>query len=141
MMRTRGQGGFTLIEAIIAIVVMSIAVPGMFWAIRDAQRERVDPVQVSRARWLASEKLEDIIADRNSGTRGWSYVVGGNYPAEGSVAGFAGFSRSVSIVETGASLSGAGTGYKTVTVTVGFVDGKGASRTLSLATVVTDYTP
>lgn len=136
-----GHRGFTLIEAIIAIVILTIAVPSMFWSIREAQRKRVDPVMVSRARWLASERLEDIIADRHSTTRGWSYVVNANYAAESPVSGFAGFTRSVSIAETGASLSGGGTGYKTVTVTVGFIDGKGAARTLALAAVVTDYTP
>ena len=108
---------------------------------RLARGQRADPVQVSRARWLATEKLEDIIADRHSGTRGWGYVAASNYPAEPSISGFAGFSRSVSINETDATLSTAGLGYKTVTVSVGFVDGKGASRSYSLATVVTDYSP
>ena len=46
------------------------------------------------------------------------YVVAANYAAESSVAGFPGFPRSVAITETGASLSGSGTGYKAVVVTV-----------------------
>jgi prepilin-type N-terminal cleavage/methylation domain-containing protein len=134
--------GFTLIEAITAIVVLAVAVPAMFWGIRDAQMRRVDPIQASKARWLAAERLEDIIADRHSSARGYSYVVAANYPTESAVAGFSGFSRSVTITEGGASLvAGSGTGYKTVTVSVTFRDGRNTSRTLALATVVTDYAP
>lgn len=129
----------TLIEAIAAIVVIAVAVPPVLLAVRESAVRRVDPVQFSRARWLASEKLEDIIADRHSATRGYTYVVTANYPAEGSVTGFTGFARSVTIAETDATLSAAGTGYKTVTVTVTWTDRRGQARSLALATVVTDY--
>lgn len=132
---------FSLIDLIAAILVIAIAFPPLFLAITDAERNRVDPIQLSRARWLATEKIEDVIADRHSSTRGYSYVVGGNYSSESAVAGFPGFSRSVSVSETGSSLSGSGTGYKTVIVTVQFTGAGGSVRSLSLATVLTDYTP
>ncbi len=141
MKSAAGHRGFTLIEAIIAIVILSVAMPSMLWAIRDAQTQRAAPVLLARARWLASEKLEDIIADRHSTTRGYAYVVNASYPAEGSVPGFQGFSRSVQVTETDASLKNTGTGYKLVTVHVAWLDGKGVSRALDLSTVVTDYTP
>lgn len=124
-----------------AIVIASIALPPMLWAVRNAHLRRADPVMFERARWLAAEKLEDIIADRHSATRGYGYVVSANYPAEGVVSGFTGFSRSVAITETGASLSGAGTGYKTVAVTVSYAGSGGVSRDFALTTVLTDYTP
>ncbi|MBY0312653.1 MAG: prepilin-type N-terminal cleavage/methylation domain-containing protein [Phycisphaerales bacterium] len=134
--------GLTLIEAIAAIVILSVAIPSMLWALRDAARRRVDPVLVNRARWLAGERLEDIIADRHSPTRGYAYVVNANYAAENPVSGFTGMQRTVSIVETGPPPSfAAGTGFKTVTVSVTFTGSNAVSRTLSLATVVTDYTP
>lgn len=140
MARRRVGPGFTLIEVMIAIVVMAIAVPPMLWALRQANVQRVDPMNLSRARWLACEKLEDIRADSNSTTRGYSYLVNSNYAAESPISGFGGFTRTVSISESGANLlSGSGTGYKSVVVTVGFVDGKGASRTLSVSTVVTQF--
>lgn len=141
MKNSAAHRGFTLIEAIIAIVILSVAMPSMLWAIRDAQTQRASPVLLARARWLASEKLEDIIADRHSTTRGYTYVKGTNYPAEATVAGFPGFSRSVQVTETDASLKNAGTGYKLVTVHVAWKDGKGISRAIDLSTVVTDYTP
>ncbi len=133
--------GFSLVDTIVAIVVLALVVPGTVVAISDASVQRASGIAFSRARWLATEKIEDIIADRASGTRGYTYVVAANYGAESSVTGFAGFTRSVSITETGASLSGAGTGYKTVTVTVAWTDPRRGARTLALSTVVTDYTP
>jgi prepilin-type N-terminal cleavage/methylation domain-containing protein len=139
--RGHDAGGFTLIETIAAIVVLAIAMPPMLWAIRDAHVQRVDPVLISRARWLATEQLEDVIADRHSATRGWEYLVEGNYPDEASVSGFANFSRSVSFVETGADLASPGTGYMKATVSVTFTDGSGDERTVSVSTVLTEYAP
>lgn len=124
-----------------AIVVLSIAVPGIMIAISNAHRTRTDPIFVARARWLAAERLEQVIADRHAPTRLYAYVVNANYPAEASISGFPGFSRSTSVSETAANLVSAGTGYKTVTVTVTFTDGRARSRSLSLSTVITDYTP
>jgi prepilin-type N-terminal cleavage/methylation domain-containing protein len=136
----KGRRAFTLIEAITAVVILSIAMPAMLWSIRDSVRRRADPVFLSRARWLAAEKLEDCIADSHSPTRGYSYLVSGNYAAETPVTGFTGFNRSVAIVETAPKFI-AGTGWKTVTVTVSYTDGRGVARSLALSTVLTSYTP
>ncbi|MBX3406405.1 MAG: type II secretion system protein [Phycisphaeraceae bacterium] len=129
---------FSLIEAIIAIVILSVAIPAMFWAVRDAAERRVEPVMLNRARWLAAEKIEDVLADRANSGRGYGYVVAENYPEESPVAGFAGFSRQVTIVERGPDLVGPGTGYKVVTVRVNYSGARGAARTFELAAVVTD---
>lgn len=133
--------GFTLIEAIVSIVILSTAVPAMLWAVSQAQRDRIGPVKASQARWLATEKLEDIIADRHSTTRGYSYLVNNNYAAESSITGYPGFTRSVAISETGADLASAGTGFKRATVTVTWTNSTGASKSLAIATIITDYTP
>jgi hypothetical protein len=130
---------FTLIEAVAAIVVLTIAIPPMLWSLRQAHTQRVSPAMASTARWLATEKLEDVIADRHSTTRGYGYVTASNYPTEGSVSGFAGYSRGVSISETGPDLSSAGSGYKRITVSVSYTDATDTARTLSIATIVTDY--
>ena len=137
---TISHRGFTLIEAITALVILSLAMPTMLWAIRDSIRRRADPILLSRARWLASEKLEDIIADAHSPARGYSYIASGNYSAESPVTGFTGMNRSVSIAETAPKFV-AGTGWKTCTVTVTYTDGQNVSRSLQLSTVVTSYTP
>ncbi len=135
------HAGFTLIEAIIAMVILSIAVPSMLIAVRAAHEKRFRPVLASRARWLAAEKLEDVIADRHSTTRGFAYLTSSHYAAEQSIAGYPGFTRSVAFVQTGSDLVTAGAGYITVTVTVSWTDTGAASRSLALSTVLTDYTP
>jgi type II secretory pathway pseudopilin PulG len=138
--KIRHRRAFSLLEGIAAIVILAVALPTMMWAIRDSVRRRADPIFFSRARWLAVEKLEDIIADANSTSRGYSYVVNANYAAETPVAGFTGVNRSVSVSETAPNYV-AGTGWKTATVTVTYTDGQGTSRSIQLATVVTSYTP
>ena len=135
----RHRRGFTLIESIGALVILTVAIPPMLWSIRQAHIQRVNPMKASKARWLATEKLEDIIADSNSTTRGWTYVASGNYATENPVSGYVGFTRTVAISETAADLVTAGTGYKRITVTVNWTDASGTSRSTSVATIPTDY--
>lgn len=135
----RQRRGFTLIEAIAAIVMLAIIVPPTMYALREGHKQRANPVLASRARWLATEKLEDVIADRHSATRGYAYLVASNYPSESSITGFPGFTRSVSFTETTVNLSTAGTGYMRVTVTVGWTDAGSTARSLAISTVLTDY--
>lgn len=129
--------GFSLIEAIAAIVILGVAMPSMLAAIASAHRARVTPVMASQARWLAIERMEDVIADRASPERGWEYVVAGNYPLETEVPGAVAFTRSVRIIETGADLTTPGEGYKSVNVTVSWTH---ESKTLSVSfdTVLTE---
>lgn len=137
----RPRTGFTLIEAIVALVILATAMPAMLWAIQGAQLTRNTPVMVNRARWLAQETLESIIADRHAPLLGYAQVIGSAYPPEAQVPGFPQFSRSVTITETGPQFAVGGTGLKTVTVRVGWTDTRGQSREIRLATVLTDYTP
>ena len=141
-MTTARRTGFTLIETVAAIVILAVAVPPMLWAITEAQRQRINPMLVSRARWLAVEKLEDVIADRHSTTRGYTYLITANYPDEDPVPGYAGFTRTVSFVEAKADLATTAPpplGYMTVTVKISWNDA--AAKALNISTVLTDYTP
>lgn len=138
-MARRTNHAFTIVEAVTAVAVAALMVPPTMWALRQAHLGRVAPVQASRAGWLAAEKLEDVIADRHSTTRGWAFVATPSYPAENPVAGNGAFSRSVTVQEFGADLTGPGTGYKVVTVRVSWTDAGGTPRELAVATVLTDY--
>lgn len=132
---------FTLIEAIAAIVLLAVAVPPMMWAVRESHISRVNPVLASRARWLAVTRLEGVIADRYSVTRGYDWLIAGNYPAEPTISDSPGFSRSVQFSETTADLATAGNGYMNVVVSVAWTDATGQTRTLDVATVLTEFTP
>ena len=141
-MSTARTHGFTLIETIAAVVILALAIPPMLWAVREAHIQRVNPMLASKARWLATEKLEDIIADRHSTTRGWAYVeVPANYPAEPTITGYPGFSRTVTLTQTLADLSTPGDGYMTIEVQMQWTDATATVRTWSVSTVVTEYTP
>ena len=148
LMTTRPRPGFTLIETIAAITILAVAIPPMLWAVREAQVQRVNPMLASKARWLATEKLEDVIADRHStGARGWGYMVPASpYATEnkGDIAGYEQFSRTVTIsAETLADLvtASAGGGYITVTVTVEWDNATGDAMSLGISTVLTNYSP
>ncbi len=65
----------------------------------------------------------------------------GNYPDETPITGFPAYNRTVTFNETEADLVTAGTGYMNVTVTVSWTDADGNSQSLSISTVLTDYTP
>lgn len=135
----RAARGVSLIETVAAMVVLAVAAPACLWAVRDATVQRAGSALALRARCLAVEKIEDVVADRHSGTRGYGWVTNANYPAETAIADMPGFARSVEVVETGPQLSGAGTGYKVVTVTVSWVDPQRGATSMNLRTVVTDY--
>lgn len=134
----RRRRAFTLVEAIVAIVILGIALPPMLLALAQAHRDRISPAMASQARWIAIEKLEDVLADRSSPTRGWDFVDATNYPDESSVPGSPGYSRRVGIVETGPDLQTSGTGYKTVTVTVEWTHTDGQTHSVVFATVATE---
>jgi type II secretory pathway pseudopilin PulG len=135
MLRRRA---FTLIEAITAILILGISMPAMLMALTNAHRSRVTPIRASQARWLAMEKLEDVIADRASPTRGWEYIIASNFASEATVPGVAGYARAVSITETGSDLVTPGEGYKTIEVTVSWVHEESTSLSVTLATVLTE---
>lgn len=130
---------FSLIDTLAAIVLISVAAPLMLVAIGQSTLRRATATQAVTARWLLSEKLESITADRHSTTRGYTWLVNANYPAEAPVAGYPNFTRNTTITETTADLTTPGTGYKTVTVTVTWNDPTAGTRTSTLSTVVTDY--
>ncbi len=146
MARAR-PSGFTLIETVAAIVILAVAVPPMLWAVAQAQHKRANPMLASKARWMAVEKLEDLIADRHSesGNRGWDYLIAANYADEnpGDISSYPQFGRTETFLETQADLStpDASGGYMTVTVTVTWTNSEGDSQSLSITTMLTEYVP
>ncbi len=65
--------GFTLIEAVVAMVVLAIAVPMGLAMMRDAAIVRVSSTQTSKAFWLANAVVEQVQADLDSSTTGLGF--------------------------------------------------------------------
>src|SRR3990172_8608857 len=93
-----GTGGFSLIEIIITLVVLSIAAVGVLSVFSATSRGSADPLLLSQAVELAQERMDTIIGDRNNSARGFAWIVPGNYGAETPVPGFANFNRNMNII-------------------------------------------
>lgn len=137
--------GFSLIETIITLVVLSIAAVGVLSVFSATSRGSADPLILSQATQLAQEKMDVIIGDREDPGRGFAWVVPANYPAESPVAGFPDFNRNVTIfcvnaADLNASVGAPGAGgcasrYTHVAVTVAHA----VEGTVTVDTAVTNY--
>ena len=137
------QDGFTLIEIIITLAVLSIAVVGLLSVFATAITGSGNPVVLNQAIALAQEKMDTITGDRMNSARGFAYIIPGNYPADIPVTGF---NRSVTIIcvdpgalnaDNGVSpgASGCASGYTHVQVTVAHA----AIGSVSIDGLVTNY--
>lgn len=141
---TRDEGlgrmaGFTLIETIITLVVLSIAAMGVLSVFTTGMKGSANPLIINQAISLAQEKMDEAIALRKSG--GFNAVVpdaGGAFPAP-----YAAFSWARAVVcvtaldvnnDSGAPLPCA-SGYARVTVTVTHA----LIGNVALDTLVTNY--
>lgn len=136
--RTPAEDGFTLIETIIAIVILTIAAPPLLMALSATHSERAVTARSIEASWLAADQLERVIRDRHSPTRGYGYLVEANYPDLSALPEAPAFSRAVTITETAPDLTSAGAGAKTVTVSIAWTDPMTGARSFALSTVLTD---
>lgn len=88
--------GFSLIELLIVIVIFGVASVGLMTLFGSGVQKSADPLLQNQALQLAQEKLDIISGDRMNPARGFAYITSANYPAESPVAGFTGYSRTVS---------------------------------------------
>lgn len=126
----KNHNGFSLIETIIVIVIISIAAIGVLSVFITGMKGAADPLITIQVIELAQEKMDIVIGDRQNTARGYSYATTpANYPAESPISGFANFNRSIAIAcVTTADFNAAGsapapscvgvTNYARVTVTV-----------------------
>jgi Tfp pilus assembly protein PilV len=111
----RPEAGFTLIEIVLIIVIAAIAVLPLSMLFANSSIRSSDARNATTAAQLAQAKMEEITADKNSPSRGFSYLVAGNYPAENPVPAFAGYNRSVTFASDSTY---DGVTFRTVSVTV-----------------------
>jgi type II secretory pathway pseudopilin PulG len=133
----RKDGGFTLIETVLIIVVLGIASYGVLTVFISGLSKSAAPVLGVQGIELAKEKLEMIMADKHYGEKGYGYLIPANYPAEAPVSGFSDFNRSVTFLEVGGAdlkTLSPGSGFMRVSVTVSWV-----GDSVTLETVTADY--
>jgi type II secretory pathway pseudopilin PulG len=81
---TRNQGGFSLIEAIIVIVLLGAGMATILSMLAGGSREVGLNSSTQIAARYVQERIEQIIADRRNTAQGYGYariVIGPNYPA------------------------------------------------------------
>ena len=139
--------GFTLIEVILAVVILAIAIPSMISAVSFMTARQVNTIGTTTAADLAQERMEEILGDRMNALRGFIYIANANYTPESTtptaVAGFPSYNRSVNIIcVTAANLNtsvACTTAYKRIQVTVSAVGVGPSVPDAVLYTVVTDH--
>ncbi len=155
--RADAQRGVTIIEAVVAILVLAIAVPIATAMLTRATTARVDAADATRGVQLASTVMEQLLADVASpdAALGMAALEAPEAYVDGlrdRLAGVTSFADPHGIawdVQIGplVDAAGASTGdprrdlYRSVTVTAAWTGADGAPRTLSLAAVVGDATP
>jgi prepilin-type N-terminal cleavage/methylation domain-containing protein len=118
-----GEDGFSLIEIIITLMVLSIAAVGVLSVFTAGMKGSADPALLSQAVQLAQEKMDSIIGDRRNPARGFNFIIPANYPPDVPLTGF---NRNVTIFCVNAGTLNndnlapppCASGYTHVTVTV-----------------------
>jgi prepilin-type N-terminal cleavage/methylation domain-containing protein len=120
--------GVTIIEVVMAIVILSIALPPMVASFADASRQSIRPSNSTVASFLAIDRMEEVVARRYQGTDGYAALTVPSmsaFPAETVVSGFPLFARTtvieyvtINFASGAIAASGSDKGYKRVRVTV-----------------------
>jgi len=118
VLRTPNSKGFTLIETIITLVVLSIAIVGVLSVFTTGMKGSANPLIISQATQFAQGEMDQVFGEK-AGAGGFGSIVSG-----GCVVTLPGFncSRTVCYVSTAdlnsTAACGVVTNYKHVTVTV-----------------------
>lgn len=141
--------GFTLIECILAIAILGIGLVGVMYAFQGAANSSLIADQTVIATNIARDTLEQIIAKRDAD--GYSSTLTAintsNSYDENPVSGFSNFVLNSTALEVDPDDddstddfldASAGSGYARVTANVSW---DGGNYSISLATLIADYTP
>jgi len=142
--------GFTLIEVILTIIIISIAVLTLVSSISFTTSRGLNAEVMSTAQQLAQERMEELIARKRASGYGFSPDLDIGTTIVTLTGAFASYTRTVEICNVDAALGGPdcaapdnGSGYKRITVEVNYTQGLPNLPTddlVRLITVVTNVT-
>jgi type II secretion system protein I len=78
-MKKSSQAGFTLLEVLVAALIMGIAIAGVLSAMSAASRNAARLAQYDRAALLAQQKMDELLVDQNLPRRN---LLSGSWPPE-----------------------------------------------------------
>jgi prepilin-type N-terminal cleavage/methylation domain-containing protein len=125
-----GERGFSLIEIIVTLVVLSIAVIGVLSVFTTGTSRSADPLILNQAAALAQEKMDEAIALRKSGGFAAVGAAGGAFPAPFDAYNWA------RVVDCDPTFVPCPAQYQRVTITVSWNAG---AESVSLVTLIADY--
>ncbi len=116
---SRESNGFTLIETVITLVVLSIAAVGVLSVFIFGMRGSANPVILDQATQLAQGELEQVVGEKIAGGFA-SIATGAGLPCVSTMPAGFGCNRNISYVNPGNlnTQVGGPTNYKHVTVTI-----------------------
>jgi prepilin-type N-terminal cleavage/methylation domain-containing protein len=129
----RSQNGFTLVEAILTMVVISFGLLGTMTMFKQTIVDNEGANLTIKTRQLAREKVDEILFDKQS--LGWGQIIEANYPAEAIGA----FSRATQITEVDPLdlvTAMPNTGYRRIAVSV-----TGLGQQADITTLATEWGP
>ncbi len=141
MTRRARKRGVTIIEVVMAIVILSIALPPMIVAFAEAAMQSIQPADMTVASFLAIERMEEVIARRFRDSEGYADLTVptvAEFPDEDPVSGYPRIRRTVRVAYVGSALNPADAdeGYKKVVVTVAW-----GAESLAIERVFADFQP
>lgn len=95
----RRRRSLSLIEVVLAIVILGLAVPPLMFAMAAGIQQQAATLVQQDLSQLASERLWEIFADHADPTRGYTYIVNAAYPDEPTPRGLTGYARQTTIKE------------------------------------------
>lgn len=135
----RKKQGFTLIESMLTIVIISIGLFGLMALYHNSARSIIDGDINLMSTYLAQERIEQLVSDKVA--YGYAYVINTNYTTtESIVLGNNLFTRSFNIYEVDKSdliTPLDDSGFKRIDMTVTW--GTAADQNIVISTILTNY--
>jgi prepilin-type N-terminal cleavage/methylation domain-containing protein len=111
----RTRRGLSLIEVVVAIVILGLAVPPLMLSMAAGVQQQEESLIQQELTQLASERMWEVFTDHANPTRGYAYLTNAAYPDEDAPHGLTGYLRQIRLREVSAadySTPEAGSGLK-----------------------------